>query len=163
MDSIDECAMACNGVSSMFVFGTNDFGTTRCYADGCTCLCETGAKDDGTCDTVSNKGYHLYRFGTEGIEWSLVAKTKECRGEEISKYNRDSIEECAMACNGASSMFAFGTNDFGTARCYADGCTCLCETGAREDGTCDTIENKGYHLYRFGTSSKYYCYSANRK
>ena len=75
----------------------------------------------------------------------------------------DSIDECAMACDGVSSMFVFGTNDFGTTRCYADGCTCLCETGAKNDGTCDTIENKGYHLYRFGTSSKYYCYSANRK
>ena len=57
-------------------------------------------------------------------------------------------------------MFALGTNDFGTTRCYADGCTCLCETGAEDDGTCDTVDHKGYHLYRFGTSSKYYCYSS---
>ena len=53
-------------------------------------------------------------------------------------------------------MFALGTNDFGTTRCYADGCTCLCETGAREDGTCDTVNHNGYHLYRFGTTSKFY-------
>ena len=97
------------------------------------------------------------------IEWSLVVETKECGGQEISKGNRDSVDECAKACNGVASMFALGTNDFGTTRCYADGCACLCETGAKDDGTCDTVDHKGYHLYRFGTSSKYYCYFTNRK
>ena len=46
----------------MFALGTNDFGVQCCYADGRTCLCETGAKYDGTCETVDHKGYHLYRL-----------------------------------------------------------------------------------------------------
>ena len=87
-------------------------------------------------------------------EWSLVAKTKECGGQEISKGNKVSIDECAKACSGVASMFALGTNDFGVPRCYADGCTCLCETGAKDDGICDTVDHKGYNLYRFGTASK---------
>ena len=89
------------------------------------------------------------------LEWSLVEETKECGGQEISKGNKDSIDDCAKACDGVSSMFALGTNDFGTTRCYADGCSCLCETGAKDDGTCDTVNHNGYHLYRFGAASKY--------
>ena len=82
----------------------------------------------------------------------MVEETKECTGTEISKGNKDSIDECAKACNGVASMFAFGTNDFGVQRCYGDGCACACETGAEDDGTCDTVDHKGFHLYRFGPS-----------
>ena len=155
MDSIDKCAKACNGVASMFAFGTNDFGVTRCYADGCTCLCETGANDDGTCDTVDHKGYHLYRFGTTNIDWSLVDEKKECGGEEVNKGGMDSIDQCAMACSKLSSMFVFGTNDFGNDRCFSDGCKCICETAAKDDGTCDTVDHNGFRLYKFSASSKY--------
>ena len=155
VDSIDKCAIVCNGVASMFAFGTNDFGVTRCHADGCTCLCETGAKVDGTCNMVSHKGYHLYRYGNANIEWNLVVKTKECGGSEVNKGRMDSIDECAKACNGISSMFAFGTNDFGVVRCFSDGCQCLCETAAKDDGTCDMVDHKGYHLYRLGPLGKY--------
>ena len=50
----------------MFIFGTNDFGQNRCDEDGCVCVCETGAKDDGTCNMVSHDGYNLYKFKTRG-------------------------------------------------------------------------------------------------
>ena len=154
MDSIAKCAKACSGVASMFIFGTNDFGVVRCFSDGCKCVCETAAKDDGSCDTVDHKGFRLYEFGSASMVWSLVEETKECGGQEISKGNKVSIDECAKACSGVASMFALGTNDFGVPRCYADGCTCLCETGAKDDGICDTVDHKGYNLYRFGTASK---------
>ena len=155
MDSIDKCAKACKGVASMFAFGTNDFGVPRCYADGCTCLCETGASDDGTCSMVDHKGYHLYRFGTANIEWKQVKETKECGGDEVNKGRMDSIVKCAKACNGISSMFAFGTNDFGVVRCYSDGCQCICETAAKDDGTCEMADHKGYHLYKYEPFGKY--------
>ena len=46
----------------MFAFGTNDFGTDRCYDDGCACLCETSASPLGSCNTVSHNGYRLYKY-----------------------------------------------------------------------------------------------------
>ena len=54
------------------------------------------------------------------LEWNLVHETQECGGTEISKGNKDSIDECAKACNGVASMFVLGTNDFGAQRCHAD-------------------------------------------
>ena len=51
----------------MFIFGTNDFGTNRCFVEGCNCVCETSAKDDGTCDMESHDGYRLYKFKTDSL------------------------------------------------------------------------------------------------
>ena len=50
----------------MFGFATNEFGGNRCFDDGCNCICETSAKDDGTCDMVPNISYRLYKFKTPG-------------------------------------------------------------------------------------------------
>ena len=61
-ESIDQCAIACKDRASMFIFGTNAFGDDRCYRDGCKCICETAANDDGTCDIKEHMGYNLYRF-----------------------------------------------------------------------------------------------------
>ena len=63
---IDNCASQCNGVASMFAFGTNDFGEPRCYNNGCRCLCETSATAEGTCNKVNHKGYRLYRYSNQG-------------------------------------------------------------------------------------------------
>ena len=49
----------------MFGFATNDFGGNRCFDDGCNCICETSAKDDGTCDMIPNNSYRLYKFKTK--------------------------------------------------------------------------------------------------
>ena len=46
-------------------------------------------------------------------------------------------------------MFAFGTNDFELNRCTVEGCRCLCELSASEDGTCKEVENIGYRLYKY--------------
>ena len=91
------------------------------------------------------------------LGWSLVGDKKECGGSEKSKGRMDSIEECAEACTGVSTMFAFGTNDYGTNRCKSKnkGCKCLCETSAGDDGTCNMVNHKGYRLYKFGTSGKH--------
>ena len=83
----------------------------------------------------------------------MVAVKMECGGEEI-EYGYDaniaSAEECANKCRKSSSMFAFGTNDFGDPRCVTSGaCKCLCETSATKEGSCSQIFHRGYRLYRF--------------
>ena len=62
LTSIDQCAIACKDLASMFAFGTNAFGDNRYFRDGGYCLCETSANDDGTCDISEHMGYNLYRF-----------------------------------------------------------------------------------------------------
>ena len=83
----------------------------------------------------------------------MVAEQKECDGAEIEYgYNETiaSVEECANKCRESSSMFAFGTNDFGSPRCIKGGvCKCLCETSSTKQGSCNQIDHKGYRLYRF--------------
>ena len=86
--------------------------------------------------------------------YSLVGPKKECGGSEKNKGRMDSIDECAKACKGLASMFVFGTNDFEVDRCNAEGCTCYCETAAKDDGTCQIVDHNGFRLYRFDTSGK---------
>ena len=84
-----------------------------------------------------------------------MSEKKECSGSEESMGRFLVVDECASSCKGISSMFAFGTNDFGTNRCYDDGCSCLCETSATEEGTCDSVNHNGYILYKYKmTTSK---------
>ena len=71
LPSIEACVAKCRGVASMFAFGTNDFGWNSCYNDECTCYCETSAKDDGTCNLISNSGYRLYKYHSEGYYYTL--------------------------------------------------------------------------------------------
>ena len=74
LKSLEECASVCNGVSSMFVFGTNDFGNdNQCNIDssdwrplGCLCYCETSATAEGTCNSYSHNGYRLYKYTSGG-------------------------------------------------------------------------------------------------
>ena len=57
--TLDQCEEKCNGVSELFAFGTNDYGNPRCSGDGCSCLCETAAKD-GSCKITGHHGFRLY-------------------------------------------------------------------------------------------------------
>ena len=57
--TIDQCSEKCTGISDMFAFGTNDYGTPRCSDGKCQCLCETASKD-GTCQITDHAGYRLY-------------------------------------------------------------------------------------------------------
>ena len=49
---IKDCADACNGVSSMFIYSKIH---NKCY-------CETSASPDGTCNVKSMSGYNLFRY-----------------------------------------------------------------------------------------------------
>ena len=84
------------------------------------------------------------------LGFSLVAEKKECSGAEENKGRMKSIEQCADACNGVSTMFIFGTNDFvsHSFSCNDNGCKCWCETSAKDDGTCDIIKDEWYRLYK---------------
>ena len=66
LPSIEDCASHCTGIASMFIFGTNDYGTTRCNENGCQCYCETSATTDGECDQTTHNGFRLYKYGNQG-------------------------------------------------------------------------------------------------
>ena len=100
----------------------------------------------------------------------LVKEKTECAGSEKKIGMVPSIRDCAAACKGRSSMFAFGTNDYGNSRCSNDyskltwrlrpelkvvlKCQCLCETSASSDGTCKEVRHTGYRLYKYGSGDK---------
>ena len=65
LQGAEECAFACKGVASMFIFGTNDFGTNRCSTSNrskCKCWCQKGASADGSCSAHNHNGYKLYKY-----------------------------------------------------------------------------------------------------
>ena len=74
ISTVGECANKCQDSSSMFAFGTNEFGNPRCKDGACWCLCETSATSKGTCNLVSHSGYNLYRY-TKGILFSVTVIT----------------------------------------------------------------------------------------
>ena len=81
-------------------------------------------------------------------EWELVADKKECDGSEFGIGLVSTLEECAKKCVW-SSMFIYGTNDYGKNRCEGTSCRCICESAATTVGTCDQIDHKGYRLYKY--------------
>ena len=85
----------------------------------------------------------------------MVAEKEKCKGQEIHVGRVKSIDHCANECRQKSSMFVFGTNDYGKNVCNNQGCECFCETGAKADGTCKTVKNNGYRLYRSTDMGKY--------
>ena len=92
--------------------------------------------------------------------WTIVSARTKCAGSEVyitppSQHKMGiSIEECAYSCKGISSMFAFGTNDYGYESCWDDKCMCICETAASVDGTCEKIGHHGYRLFKYTYNGK---------
>ena len=100
--------------------------------------------------------------------WTLVKAKGECAGSEMKIGMVTSIGACSEACKDFSSMFAFGTNDYGNSRCsnyyskwalkfnnkVVTKCQCLCETSASSDGTCKEVRHTGYKLYKVGSGDK---------
>ena len=77
-----------------------------------------------------------------------MANKTECDGKEFSMGMVSTLEECAKKCV-YSSMFIYGTNDYGGTRCDETGCKCICERAASAVNTCDQIDHKGYRLYQY--------------
>ena len=61
--SLNACANACRGISQMFMYGTNQFGVTRCYGDkGCDCYCEMATSNYECNKQLHHGGYNLYKY-----------------------------------------------------------------------------------------------------
>ena len=62
MRTITQCADACRATSSVFIFGTNDFGEMRCFfpCRGCSCYCETESSSGRCNEEIDHNGYRLY-------------------------------------------------------------------------------------------------------
>ena len=82
-------------------------------------------------------------------EFQQVKDKTECTGDEEDKGYLKRVEDCAINCNGVSSMFSYGTKKWGDSRCNQDGCKCLCELGATSSGTCNEKNHLGYDLYKY--------------
>ena len=96
----------------------------------------------------------LHNISARKIKWSLVATKTECTGQDERWIGKvQDVETCATSCKGVSSMFIFGTNDFGEGRCNKDGCNCMCERSAWPNGTCAMFDpdkyEKGYRLFKY--------------
>ena len=84
----------------------------------------------------------------------LFGHKVRCDGQAVikgllNKGTELTIKDCAAACMGLTSMFSFGTNDFGQSKCNATKCNCLCETSSTTDGNCSTTDTDGYRLYTY--------------
>ena len=78
-----------------------------------------------------------------------MADKSDCGGSAVWKGPAKDLENCAENCKGVSTMFVFGTNDWGTNRCDPEGCACFCATAANPDGTCSINEHNGYRLFKY--------------
>ena len=73
---ISQCAEKCRAISSMFIFGTNEYVSeddSRCEENGCDCYCEIDATSDGNCDMKDHDSYNLYKF----VNWVAPGKWYE--------------------------------------------------------------------------------------
>jgi len=155
--SLEECAHSCRGSSSMFAYGTDDFWPSRCdrRMGACDCQCEM-ASQSGVCNfrQVYHGGYRLYKYDSVDIDWELKAERKRCGGTRTNQGWKATVADCADSCRGKSSMFSWGTTDFGANPCLdCRGCRCFCEFSS-SSGTCDAdkggmIDDNGFRLYSF--------------
>ena len=90
-------------------------------------------------------------------DWRLVEVKRECTGSTVNFGKQSDVSECAGKCKGSASMFTFGTNDYGTARCDNSGCDCYCMKAASNTGSCDQHFHSGYRLYGYNSKGKYFC------
>ena len=93
--TVNECASLCNGIASMLIFGTKDFGRPITNNDGdyicntysgkfqCSCYCETESNENGTCATVDNDGFRLFELP----KGRSLALRKYCTASNINKRN----------------------------------------------------------------------------
>ena len=84
------------------------------------------------------------------LSWMLVSEQKYCEGEQVHQSDVTTIDGCAAQCDGLSSMFVVGTNDYGTSsQCKNGYCKCICQPEAATDGTCDQKSDNRFRLFMF--------------
>ena len=84
--------------------------------------------------------------------WKLVEEQYECESDDEVRIKWvDDVKTCAEECAGTgASMFIFGTTDFEKSySCKGNKCWCFCEKDANADGSCTTLANDAYRLYKF--------------
>ena len=69
--TLEDCALACYNISSMFIYGNllSDATDTRCWGNKCRCMCETAATSDRKCTRSPTISYNLYAY--KGIDINL--------------------------------------------------------------------------------------------
>ena len=77
----------------------------------------------------------------------LVGQKTKCKGSGSNQGKVTSVSECEALCADASSMFSFGTNDFGGEKCVNGNCECVCEEYTQADSDCEQVVSTGYRLY----------------
>ena len=98
------------------------------------------------------------------VRYQLISDQSECRdGDDPSNYQLSNprspwtydVWNCADACRHKSTLFIFGTNDYGNNRCTSPkkshpgkGCNCNCEVVADSEGKCEVSSYQSYRLYR---------------
>ena len=79
-----------------------------------------------------------------------MAEQKYCKGDQVHRNDVSTIGGCAGQCDGLSSMFVVGTNDYGTSsHCVNGKCKCICQPDAANDGTCDQKSDNRFRLFKF--------------
>ena len=85
----------------------------------------------------------------------MLEKGKECAGKAY-KYAgvKTDLKSCAAACSKSADVFTYGTNEFGTKRCYGSkGCRCYCYFNQVSQCRKNQV-HKGYNVYRQGVNGK---------
>ena len=74
--TLEECAYSCQRLTYFFIYGTNDFGESRCKSSGCKCYCELQS-NRWECDyRVGHIGYRLYRFKSDSTGENTTLRDK---------------------------------------------------------------------------------------
>ena len=63
--SAAECARACMGQASRFMFGTNDSDISWCNSKGCICSCAQNISAYDGCNKTVRDGFQTYQFFTD--------------------------------------------------------------------------------------------------
>ena len=62
LPTLNNCALACKGVSRWFVFGAREFNNDNCQGQLCKCYCETGIGETFLGEEKDDLGYNLYTY-----------------------------------------------------------------------------------------------------
>ena len=69
--SLLECARACKGLVSTFMFGSNESDISRCNEQGCICSCGQNIIDNSKSDQRDLHGFDTYQYSQEEAGRSL--------------------------------------------------------------------------------------------
>ena len=61
-ETLEACAASCRSSAQLFVYGTREFGTSKCSIKKCECWCQDETENRKCKNTISNAGFNLYKF-----------------------------------------------------------------------------------------------------